>query len=135
MRLSAEAKADSNKDYVIDRTQFINDWAERDAILFIADHGTRFLPFYRFDIHTGTWRHGNHDVAPATFGIQEALDAGPAETGAPESGEQDLDRLFDEYLREAAGFVEAGSRAWRDDGLKKTEEDLIPFVYMGDDAP
>ena len=129
---------------------FLHDDAEVDficrAILFIADHGTRFLPFYTFDIHTGTWRHrghsgghgtlwhsGGHEVVHPAFGIQAALDA-DARTESNGAPETDLVRLFDAYLTEAAGIVAAGNDNWRDDGLKKTEEDLIPFVYMGDDA-
>ncbi|CRK56570.1 Cysteine desulfurase [Alloactinosynnema sp. L-07] len=32
-----------------------------DAVTLLADHGTRLLPDYRFDAHTGLWRHHRSD--------------------------------------------------------------------------
>ena len=36
-----------------------------DAVTFVAEHGWKFLPHYRFDVHDGLWHHraeGRHDV-------------------------------------------------------------------------
>jgi selenocysteine lyase/cysteine desulfurase len=118
---------------------FLHQDAEADficrAILFIAEHGTRFLPFYNFDIHTGTWRHRSHAAAHSKFGLQEALGCGPGRRARPAAEEPHLAALFESYLQEAARLVQAGSAAWSDGALKRTEADLIPFVYIqGEDA-
>jgi selenocysteine lyase/cysteine desulfurase len=101
------------------------------AILFVAEHGTRFLPYYDFDIHTGTWRHRDHAAAPTVFGLPEALACSSGDReGDSAAAEPDLAELFDGYLAEAARLVQAGSRTWSDDTMKRTEEALIPFVYI-----
>jgi hypothetical protein len=49
-----------------------------DAVLFLADHGARFLPRYRFDLESGAWEHADEPPAPgSTVGLAEALAAEP----------------------------------------------------------
>ena len=44
-----------------------------EAVLFVAEHGARFLPLYTFSAETGAWTHrdGRPDAAP--FGLDAAL--------------------------------------------------------------
>ena len=56
------------------------------AILFVADHGRSFLPLYRFDIHTGLWRHREAAPFPEDLGLEAAL-VGTAAARAAASGE------------------------------------------------
>ena len=46
-----------------------------EAVAFVAEHGERFLPLYRFDVAAGTWTH--RDGAPPTpaFSLDAALGA------------------------------------------------------------
>ena len=118
---------------------FLHEDAEVDficrAILFVAENGKWFLPFYRFDIHTGAWRHREHTDARAKFGLQEALAGGPREYDRdPAGAEPDLSRLFDDYLEDAARWAALGTQGWSDERLKKTEEELMPFVYMQEEG-
>ena len=111
------------------------------AIRFVADHGVRFLPVYRFDVHTGAWRHHEAPPARAPTSFAEALrgSAGSGATGrsaasaagsATPCDDAALGRLFDGYLAEAGRL--AGELARRHAGvrLKTTEGDLVPFVYV-----
>ncbi len=104
------------------------------AILFVAGYGSRFLPRYRFDLHSGRWRHRDSGEPGASFGLAEAL-RGRASVGEPderarlESGtatdQRDPEQLFEEYLVEARRLAEESGPA----ELQHTEERLIPFVY------
>jgi selenocysteine lyase/cysteine desulfurase len=94
------------------------------SILFVADHGKKFLPLYRFDMRSGVWRHRDFVPPPVPFGLEQALYG--QETRQHRDEPPDLARLFEEYLAEARKC--AGSIAQQD--LKSTEEDLIPFVYV-----
>jgi len=94
------------------------------SILFVAEHGKKFLPLYRFDMRSGAWRHRDFVPLRIPFGLEQALSGEPARLHREEL--PDLGRLFQEYLSEARRC--ADSIAPRD--LKTTEEDLIPFVYV-----
>jgi selenocysteine lyase/cysteine desulfurase len=99
------------------------------AIRFVADHGVKFLPVYRFDVHTGAWRH--RDAAPGRSppSLAEALRA-PLRPAAPDADEDALGRLFDGYLAEAGRLAEELARRHAGAELKTTEKDLVPFVYV-----
>jgi selenocysteine lyase/cysteine desulfurase len=100
------------------------------AILFIAEHGKHFLPLYRFDIHTGSWQHATFVPPRASFGLEEAL--GPETEGSrPAGGEEpsDYKRQFEDYLADADALAHTLRDRWSDNDLKRTEEDLIPFLY------
>jgi selenocysteine lyase/cysteine desulfurase len=93
------------------------------AILFVADHGKKFLPLYQFDLHTGTWKHRSFTPEPVSLGLA-ATAAGPA------AAEADLPQLFDGYLEEAHRATDALAARWSEGELKTTEKDLIPFVFV-----
>ncbi len=94
------------------------------SILFVAEHGKKFLPVYRFDMRSGAWRHRDFVPPRIPFGLEQSLSMEPARNRGEE--QPDLGRLFEEYLADARRC--AGSISQRD--LKTTKEDLIPFVYV-----
>lgn len=49
-----------------------------DAVEFLAEHGARFLPLYRFDLATGAWTHRDErDDEAERFGLAAAWQAPP----------------------------------------------------------
>ncbi|MEZ4655671.1 MAG: aminotransferase class V-fold PLP-dependent enzyme [Candidatus Eisenbacteria bacterium] len=44
-----------------------------DAVEFVAEHGERFVPLYRFDLHTGAWTHGSDAGPTEEFSLRKAL--------------------------------------------------------------
>ncbi|MCX7029263.1 MAG: aminotransferase class V-fold PLP-dependent enzyme [Spirochaetes bacterium] len=99
------------------------------AIRFVADHGVKFLPAYRFDVHTGAWRHREAAPVRATFGLTEAL-RGSVYPAAMDVSEDTLGLLFDGYLAAAGRFADEMARCHAGVQLKTTEKDLVPFVYV-----
>ncbi|HLA64867.1 MAG TPA: aminotransferase class V-fold PLP-dependent enzyme, partial [Rhodothermales bacterium] len=56
-----------------------------EAVAFVAAHGRRFLPFYRFDVASGAWTHRDGAAATRAFSLPAALAAAPfAATARPE---------------------------------------------------
>jgi hypothetical protein len=54
-----------------------------DAVRFVAEHGWKLLPLYRFDLATGIWRHP--DRPPYPGGSLERIHLGPERITAPEA--------------------------------------------------
>lgn len=79
---------DAEADYVID------------AIDFLADHGHRFLPLYRFDVHSGTWSHREECCPEQSFSLQAALCA--SHFGATALGESERRERYRSALDYAA---------------------------------
>ena len=98
------------------------------SILFVAEHGKKFLPLYRFDLRSGAWRHREFVPSRIPFGLEQALAGEPTRLHREE--QPDLGRLFQEYLAEAQRRADSIAEAWSESELKTTEEDLIPFVYV-----
>ncbi|MEO0556852.1 MAG: aminotransferase class V-fold PLP-dependent enzyme [Bacteroidota bacterium] len=48
-----------------------------DAVLFVAEHGARFLPQYAFDVESGAWSHRRGRSEPLAYGLAAALNATP----------------------------------------------------------
>jgi hypothetical protein len=94
------------------------------SILFVAEHGRKFLPLYRFDLRSGAWRHRDFVPTRIAFGLNAALSGEPARPHREEP--PDLGPLFQDYLAQARQC--ADSIAPHD--LKTTEAELIPFVYV-----
>ena len=84
---------DPEADYVID------------AVLFLAEHGHRFLPLYRFDTRSGIWAHRAHEEETEVFSLDAALQAGThLESALPVDVRR---RVYDAYLAEARERAEA----------------------------
>jgi selenocysteine lyase/cysteine desulfurase len=98
------------------------------SILFVAEHGKKFLPRYRFDIRTGAWRHRDFVPPRIPFGLEEALSGEPRRQHREDN--PDLGRLFEEYLGEARQHADSIGSGWSEADLKTTEAELIPFVYI-----
>ena len=77
----AEAKAEADEAN-FSKTRFI-----AAAIRFVADHGVKFLPVYRFDMHTGAWRHRTAPASEVPFGIDAALEAAARPAAAVPGGD------------------------------------------------
>jgi len=75
-----------------------------DAVMFIADHGHRFLPLYDFDPNTGMWSHREYRETHAAFSLDAALQAtGCDATALPADTRK---RLYGECLAEARACAE-----------------------------
>ncbi len=95
------------------------------AVLFVAEHGKRFLPLYRFAMHDGSWRHRDAPAAEAAFGLDAGL-----RPSAPCAEVPLRPGLLSGYLAEAGRMAETLGTGWSDATLKRTEGDLIPFVFV-----
>jgi hypothetical protein len=101
------------------------------AIRFVAEHGVTFLPVYRFDVHTGAWRHRDASTGRSPASLTEALRGPVPPATAPTVADEDaLETLFDGYLAEAGRLAEELARRHAGTKLKTTEKDLVPFVYV-----
>ncbi|HET6452045.1 MAG TPA: aminotransferase class V-fold PLP-dependent enzyme [Spirochaetia bacterium] len=94
------------------------------AILFVAEHGKEFLPLYRFDMRSGSWKHAS--AAPMPAATRLFVDA----ADRPAAREPGTTERFQQYLREAEERAASLRSGWSDGELKTTEKDLIPFVYV-----
>lgn len=97
------------------------------AVLFVAEHGSLFLPDYRFSMSTGLWEH-RHGVPPVlrltdlAYPKQDGTLTGrPAEERAPESA-------LATYLVEANRL--AGERASADLDLAVWPDDIEPLHWF-----
>jgi len=98
------------------------------AIRFVADRGAAFLPAYRFDLHTGAWRHRDATPHGTPASLAEAL-RNPAPAPGPVENGESLDVLFDGYLAAARRLADELERRYPGVELKTTEKDLVPFVF------
>ncbi|HEY9593790.1 MAG TPA: aminotransferase class V-fold PLP-dependent enzyme, partial [Spirochaetia bacterium] len=95
-----------------------------DAILFVADNGTKFLPLYEFDIRTGAWR---------CRGFEENVERCDLDTETRPAASATLPAgaaLFRAYLEEALRRAGELGERFSPSELKHTEENLIPFLYV-----
>jgi len=76
-----------------------------DAVLFVAEHGARFLPLYTFDVESGAWCHLEGRTEPLGYGLATALQATPSEP-APLSVE-DRQQVYRDTLQEAHELAES----------------------------
>jgi selenocysteine lyase/cysteine desulfurase len=100
-----------------------------EAIRFVAERGVTFLPAYRFDVHTGAWRHRDAASNGMPSSLTEAL-LEPARPAAAFVDDDALGPLLDSYLAEARRLADGMSRRYPAAELKTTEKDLVPFVYV-----
>lgn len=86
---------DAEADYVIE------------AVAFVAEHGRRFLPLYRFDVHTGAWAHRDGVAPSPSFSLPAALAASPVgATACPEAERRDRYRRALEEARALAASLD-----------------------------
>ncbi len=71
------------------------------AVEFLAGHGERFIPLYRFDLATGSWSHRDEPpAAEPAFGLECALK--PRRSGHGPLEDADRRARYESYLAEAA---------------------------------
>jgi selenocysteine lyase/cysteine desulfurase len=85
-----------------------------DAVDLVAADGCRLLPDYRFDPHTGLWRHAG-GVPAAPLRLPEVSYGPDGEMGYPRRRAQAGEDAFPGYLREARALLAARPAAL-DDG-------------------
>jgi len=106
------------------------------AIDFIAEYGKYFLYLYAFDIKSGSWKEiepGNRLHAESkSFGLEEALKISESVFNgkAEEAKEPDFSHYYGEYLREAKKLGEKLKSSCREDELRTTSREFIPFRYF-----
>lgn len=100
-----------------------------DAIEFVATRGAFFLPLYRFDLHSGSWVHKEHFPVQVSFGIDDALVEGSAESPFRETTP-----AFADVLRHAQKLADSLERAFCESNVASTRPDLIPFAYATEEV-
>ncbi len=85
-----------------------------DAVDLVAADGYRLLPYYRFDPHTGLWRHAG-GVPQAPLRLSEVSYGPDGEMAYPRRRAQAGEDAFPGYLREARALL-AARPAVLDDG-------------------
>ncbi len=95
-----------------------------DAIELVAKQGRLFLALYEFDLAEGGWRPRAWRPPEVAFGLDQALE-GRGRARMPAQAPSAAEALA-EARRLAAGIAPGFDQA----GLKTTERDLVPFVYM-----
>jgi selenocysteine lyase/cysteine desulfurase len=75
-----------------------------DAVEFMAEHGHRFLPLYRFDLHDGSWTHRDSGPLAESLSLDAAIDVcgcEPTALGEPERVEK-----YRHYFAEARQWAD-----------------------------
>jgi selenocysteine lyase/cysteine desulfurase len=76
-----------------------------EAVLFVAEHGVRFLPLYAFNVETGAWTHRAGRPETPAFSLADALDgAAPAALAGTATG-ADRRALYARALDEARALA------------------------------
>ena len=91
---------DAETDYVIE------------AVEFVAEHGSRFLGLYDFDLATGTWTHRRCAIELPRFSLDSALSHRHRQTNALSPG--DRQALYQRYLAEARRIIDSLPRVTAD---------------------
>lgn len=97
-----------------------------DAILFVAEHGRRFVALYAFDWRSGAWRHESDEAAPSLFAPEDWNDV-PRASGQPRDD-------YRRYLAEAHALSErlgpAGSAGVGDQDRAGVPEGVDPELVF-----
>ena len=75
-----------------------------DAVHFIADHGSRFLRLYDFDLSTGTWSHKQDAGHLPKFELDAALQGDEGEPATLTLAVRK--QLYDHYMTDARRWVD-----------------------------
>ena len=76
-----------------------------EAVLFVAEHGARFLPLYTFDVESGTWCHRDGRTEPLAYGLATALGARPSSPAPLDASARAS--YYAETLREARELADS----------------------------
>lgn len=75
------------------------------AVHFLADHGWKLLPLYRFDPRSGIWQHAGRPPRPQ-LGLEDvAYESGRLEFHRPRAAERE--NVLPRYLEDASRIVSA----------------------------
>ena len=75
-----------------------------DAVMFVAEHGHRFIPEYEFDLHSGAWTHRREPPLESALSLDAALSAsGCQQTALPAEVRRGL---YAGYLDAARQFAD-----------------------------
>jgi selenocysteine lyase/cysteine desulfurase len=99
-----------------------------EAVAFVAEHGRRFLPLYRFDLASGVWAHRDGLPAAPAFSLAAALAAAPAgPTALPEAPRR---ARYDAALAEAHALAARLEQPAADGRLADDLADLQYFPVL-----
>lgn len=73
------------------------------CVEFVAEHGYRFVHFYRFDARSGGWQHRDWQEPGPAFSLRDAFSS--ERTGSQALSLQRRRQLYQEHLDEAAAMV------------------------------
>ena len=101
-----------------------------DAVEFVAEHGARFLPLYRFEVATGRWTSRAGEPPTAAFSLADALAAAAPARPAPqpEAPRRARYRATLDEARRLAGALDAPNAGARLDG----DLDALQFFALSD---
>ncbi len=97
-----------------------------EAIVFVAEFGKYFLQDYSFDLKTGQWSHKHWDAEPVIFNVDSAMSNLESQKTKRSTAKVAAFRL---YLEEARDEVELLKNTFLHTRLRKTDEELIPYMY------
>ncbi len=96
-----------------------------DAVLFLAEHGHRFLSLYDFDLSTGAWVHREEKAAGRAFSLQAALCS--AASGPTALKLDERKKRYREYLHSA---MELAASLQDDAGAGKLQGEAGELQYF-----
>ncbi|MBT8039101.1 MAG: aminotransferase class V-fold PLP-dependent enzyme [Gammaproteobacteria bacterium] len=99
-----------------------------DAIDFVAAHGHRFMPLYRFDMNTGSWVHKVDCPCLDGFSLDDALECSGYQARALGAGERT--HLYSAYLAEADRLASQLDDAFDEDEPGDAELEDLKFFSL-----
>ena len=107
-----------------------------DAVHFVADHGWKFLPLYRFDPYTGLWHHVRRRPQPELTLHALSYDSGTLEVRATRAseGEDALPRYLEEARRIVAALETDPPRVAPEDIAVSEEFEAVRWFPLPSEA-
>jgi selenocysteine lyase/cysteine desulfurase len=99
-----------------------------DAIDFVAAHGHRFMPLYRFDMNTGSWIHKVDCPCLDGFSLDDALECSGYQARALGAGERS--HLYSAYLAEAVRLASQLEDVFDEDEPGDAELEELKFFSL-----
>jgi selenocysteine lyase/cysteine desulfurase len=103
-----------------------------DAIDFVAAQGHRFMPLYRFDMHTGAWTHKVDCPCLDGFSLDDALECVGYQARALGPGQRR--HLYTTYLAEANRMAAELVDDFEEDGAGDAELEALKFFSVPRDS-